>query len=150
VQASEVFSRYVEAPPEEKQKHLQILRQRFAHTPYYPRALFLTAQSQPDEAAIRLLQEVRQKSKDTDLYDVATLNLAARLGTTRQQEALSLLEQGKTQAFRPFFLELKADMLVRAKDFAGARKAYEAALATKKFSENYALMVERKLSRAPL
>jgi predicted negative regulator of RcsB-dependent stress response len=147
LKASEMFSQYLEAPADEKEKYLQELK-RFADTPYYPRALFLAAQQATEQdKAEKLLKEARHASQDPYLYDAITLNLAARMGPLKSKEALSLLESGKTAAFKAFFLELKGDILTHGKDFTGARKAYEAALAERKFSNNYTFIVERKLAR---
>jgi predicted negative regulator of RcsB-dependent stress response len=151
LQASEIFSQYLEAPTTEKEKYLQEIGRRFADTPYYPRTLFLAAQQETEQdKAENLLTEARMASQDPYLYDIITLNLAARMGPQKSKEALSLLESGKTAAFKAFFLELKGDILTRGKDFAGARKAYEAALAERKFSKNYTPIVERKLARVSL
>lgn len=148
--ASEVFSHYVEAKPETKHQYLEALSKNFSNTPYYPRALFLAAQEEKDQAkAEKMLKDAWQASKDPYLHDTIALNIAARLDP-QSKEVMDLLTSSKTEAMTPFFLELKGDILMHKKDFSGARKAYEAALAAKKFSENYTLIVERKLSRVPL
>jgi len=129
---------------------LDELSKNFTNTPYYPRVLFLAAQEEKDKAkAEKMLKDAWQASQDPYLHDTIALNLAARLGH-QSTEVMNLLASGKTEAMKPFFLELKGDILMHKKDFSGAQKAYEAALATKKLSENYTFIVERKLARVPL
>ncbi|HET7203108.1 MAG TPA: tetratricopeptide repeat protein [Steroidobacteraceae bacterium] len=82
-----------------------------------------------DDAA-RRLRAVVQSSRDPELRLVATTRLARVLAEQgKHDDALALLDVGKAGAFAPVFHEVRGDVLAAKGDVAGARQAYDAALA---------------------
>ena len=82
-----------------------------------------------DEAA-RRLRAVMNGSRDAELRLVATTRLARVLAEQgKHDEALALLDVERAGAFAPLFNELRGDVLAARGDVAGARAAYDAALA---------------------
>jgi predicted negative regulator of RcsB-dependent stress response len=84
---------------------------------------------QLDEAA-RSLKSVADGSRDPELRLVAQVRLARVLVEQGKfDDALALLDVAKAGDFAPLFQDVRGDALAAKGDAAGARKAYEAALA---------------------
>ena len=82
-----------------------------------------------DEAA-RLLKGVADGSADPELRLVAQVRLARVLVEQGKfDDALALLDVAKAGDFAPLFQDVRGDALAAKGDAAGARQAYEAALA---------------------
>ena len=82
-----------------------------------------------DEAAKRL-RTVAETSRDPELRLIARSRLARVLAEQGQHdEALKLLDVTNAGSFTPLFHEIRGDVLATKGDVAGARQAYDAALA---------------------
>ena len=82
-----------------------------------------------DEAA-RLLKGVADGSADPELRLVARVRLArVMVEQGKFDDALALLDVAKAGDFAPLFQDIRGDALAAKGDAAGARQAYEAALA---------------------
>jgi predicted negative regulator of RcsB-dependent stress response len=82
-----------------------------------------------DEAAKRL-RIVAESSRDPELRLIAQSRLARVLSEQgKHDDALKLLDVTKAGSFTPVFHEVRGDVLAARGDVAGARQAYDAALA---------------------
>ena len=82
-----------------------------------------------DEAAKRL-RTVAETSRDHELRLIAQSRLARVLSAQgKHDEALKLLDVTSAGSFTPLFHEIRGDVLGAKGDVAGARQAYDAALA---------------------
>jgi len=82
-----------------------------------------------DEAAKRL-RTVAETSRDHELRLIAQSRLARVLSEQgKHEEALKLLDVTNAGSFTPLFHEIRGDVLAAKGDVAGARQAYDAALA---------------------
>lgn len=92
-------------------------------------ARFAVDQRDFDGAAQRL-RVVADSSRDAELRLIATTRLARVLAEQgKHDEALKLLDVTQAGSFAPLYHELRGDILVARNDAAGARAAYDAALA---------------------
>jgi predicted negative regulator of RcsB-dependent stress response len=82
-----------------------------------------------DEAAKRL-RVVAESSRDSELRQIAQTRLARVLSEQgKHDDALKLLDVTKAGAFAPVVHEIRGDVLAAKGEVAGARQAYDAALA---------------------
>jgi len=82
------------------------------------------------DAAVQRLRAVADSSRDAELRLIATTRLARVLAEQgRHDEALKLLDVAQAGAFAPLYHDLRGDILAARNDVAGARQAYDAALA---------------------
>lgn len=82
-----------------------------------------------DEAAKRL-RTVAESSRDPELRLIAQSRLARVLSEQgKHDDALKLLDVTSAASFTPVFHEIRGDVLAAKGDVAGARQAYDAALA---------------------
>jgi predicted negative regulator of RcsB-dependent stress response len=82
-----------------------------------------------DEAAKRL-RTVAESSRDPELRLIAQTRLARVLSEQgKHDDALKLLDVANAGSFTPVFHEIRGDVLAAKGDVAGARQAYDAALA---------------------
>jgi predicted negative regulator of RcsB-dependent stress response len=82
-----------------------------------------------DEAAKRL-RTVAESSRDPELRLIAQSRLARVLTEQgKHDDALKLLDVTNAGSFTPIFHDIRGDVLAAKGDVAGARKAYDAALA---------------------
>jgi len=82
------------------------------------------------DAAVQRLRAVADSSRDAELRLIATTRLARVLAEQgRHDEALKLLDVAQAGAFAPLYHDLRGDILAARNDAAGARQAYDAALA---------------------
>lgn len=110
------------------------LADRYASTPYAPRAALVYAKTlwdAGDKAGARAqLQWVLDHSSDNELLQVARFRLAETwLDEGKSDEALKLLDAKTDDAFAGIYADLRGDALVAAGRGDEARKAYEIALA---------------------
>jgi predicted negative regulator of RcsB-dependent stress response len=83
-----------------------------------------------DDAAKRL-RVVYESSRDPQLRLVAQTRLARVLSEQgKHDDAIKLLDLEQAGSFRPVFHEIRGDVLLAKGDAAGARREYEAALAS--------------------
>lgn len=139
----------VSASPDDKaantdlQRDAQKLVQEFAQTPYAVNASLLLAKRAMEnkdlKEAEKQLRFVLSQKADDGLKSIATLRLANVLVEKGDAKAaLALLAGDQNPAFTPSREELRGDILKSTGDIAGARKAYQAAMAA---------LVERKEPR---
>jgi predicted negative regulator of RcsB-dependent stress response len=82
------------------------------------------------DAAVQRLRAVADSSRDAELRLIATTRLARVLAEQgKHDEALKLLDVTQAGAFAPLYHDLRGDILAARNDAAGARQAYDAALA---------------------
>jgi predicted negative regulator of RcsB-dependent stress response len=82
------------------------------------------------DAAVQRLRAVADSSRDAELRLIATTRLARVLAEQgKHDEALKLLDVAQAGAFAPLYHDLRGDILAARNDAAGARQAYDAALA---------------------
>ena len=82
------------------------------------------------ETATKRLRTVADASRDPELRQIAQARLARVLSEQgKHEEALKLLDVSKAGAFGPLYHEARGDVLAAKGDAAGARQAYDAALA---------------------
>jgi predicted negative regulator of RcsB-dependent stress response len=82
------------------------------------------------DAAAQRLRAVADGSRDAELRLIATSRLARVLAEQgKHDEALTLLDVSQAGAFAPLYHDLRGDILAARNDAAGARQAYDAALA---------------------
>jgi predicted negative regulator of RcsB-dependent stress response len=82
------------------------------------------------DAAVQRLRLVADSSRDAELRLIATTRLARVLAEQgKHDEALKLLDVAQAGAFAPLYHDLRGDILAARNDVAGARQAYDAALA---------------------
>jgi predicted negative regulator of RcsB-dependent stress response len=82
------------------------------------------------DAAVQRLRAVADSSRDAELRLIATTRLARVLAEQgKHDEALKLLDVARAGAFAPLYHDLRGDILAARNDAAGARQAYDAALA---------------------
>jgi predicted negative regulator of RcsB-dependent stress response len=115
-------------------KRADELRGQYPKSPYADQADLALARALVDarkyDDAARRLRGVADRSRDPQLRLVATTRLARVLaGQGKHDEALALLDVGQAGAFAPVFHEIRGDVLAGKGDVAGARAAYDAALA---------------------
>jgi predicted negative regulator of RcsB-dependent stress response len=92
-------------------------------------ARFAIDQRDFDGAAQRL-RAVADSSRDAELRLIATTRLARVLAEQgKHDEALKLLDVSQAGSFAPLYHDLRGDILAARNDAAGAREAYDAALA---------------------
>jgi predicted negative regulator of RcsB-dependent stress response len=73
---------------------------------------------------------VADSSRDAELRLIATTRLARVLAEQgKHDEALKLLDVAQAGSFAPLYHDLRGDILAARNDAAGAREAYDAALA---------------------
>jgi predicted negative regulator of RcsB-dependent stress response len=109
------------------------LTDRYAGTPYAPRAALLDAKilwDAGDKAGARArLQWAMERAGDNDLAQVARYRMAETwLDDGKPDEALKLLDAKTDDAFTALYADLRGDALVAAGRKDDARKAYESAL----------------------
>jgi len=110
------------------------LADRYAGTPYAPRAALLVAKElwdSGDKAGARTqLQWVLDHTTDNELLEVTRYRLAETwLDEGKSDEALKLLDAKTDEAFAGIYADLRGDALAAAGRNDEARKAYEIALA---------------------
>ncbi|MEO6749754.1 MAG: tetratricopeptide repeat protein [Casimicrobiaceae bacterium] len=110
------------------------LADRYAGTPYAPRAALLYAKElwdSGDKAGARIqLQWVLDHTTDNELLEVTRYRLAETwLDEGKSDEALKLLDAKTDDAFAGIYADLRGDALAAAGRNDEARKAYEIALA---------------------
>jgi predicted negative regulator of RcsB-dependent stress response len=125
------------------------LTDRYASTPYAPRAALLDAKilwDAGDKAGARArLQWAMGRAGDNDLAQVARYRLAETwLDDGKPDEALKLLDAKTDDAFTALYADLRGDALVAAGRKDDARKAYETALAKFDVRSAYRNYVEVK------
>jgi predicted negative regulator of RcsB-dependent stress response len=82
------------------------------------------------DTASKRLRTVAESSRDPELRQIAQARLARVLSEQgKHDEALKLLDVSKAGAFGPLYHETRGDVLAAKGDAAGARQAYDAALA---------------------
>jgi predicted negative regulator of RcsB-dependent stress response len=82
------------------------------------------------ETATKRLRAVAETSRDPELRLIAQTRLARVLSEQgKHDDALKLLDVTKAGAFGPLYHEVRGDVLAAKGDAAGARQAYDAALA---------------------
>ncbi len=122
---------------------------RYAGTPYAPRAALLYAKALWDSgdkvAARAQLQWVLDHASDAELLQVTRYRLAeAWLDEGKSDEALKLLDAKTDDAFTGVYADLRGDALAAAGRNDDARKAYEIALAKLDARSPYRNFVEVK------
>jgi predicted negative regulator of RcsB-dependent stress response len=110
---------------------------KYAATPYATQAQLLEAQGAVDAndlpRAETALRAVIATSKDAQLVQLANIRLARVLiEQGKSDDALALLDVAKAGAFAAQVHEVRGDALYAKQDIAGARAAYESALAAYK------------------
>jgi predicted negative regulator of RcsB-dependent stress response len=108
----------------------------YSGSPYVDQVHLLVAQAYVSSGQFELaaseLKRVMEKSKDEALAGVAKLRLArVQIQLGHYDEALLLLDVTKAGAFAAEMNEVRGDALLAKGDAAGARQAYEAALAAR-------------------
>lgn len=82
------------------------------------------------DTAAKRLRAVAETSRDPELRLIAQARLARVLSEQgKHDDALKLLDVSKAGAFGPLYQETRGDVLAAKGDAAGARQAYDAALA---------------------
>lgn len=82
------------------------------------------------DAAVKRLRTVAESSRDPELRQIAQARLARVLSEQgKYDEALKLLDVTKAGAFGALYHEVRGDVLAAKGDNAGARQAYDSALA---------------------
>jgi predicted negative regulator of RcsB-dependent stress response len=82
------------------------------------------------ELASKRLRTVADTSRDPELRQIARIRLARVLAEQgKHDDALKLLDDAQAGAFTALFHDARGDVLAAKGDAAGARKAYDAALA---------------------
>lgn len=109
----------------------------YSGTPYADQAHLLMAQAHVNggrfEMAATDLQTVVDKTSDSALAEIAKIRLArVHIQLGHYDEALALLDVEKAGAFAAQVQEVRGDALLAKGDQAGARTAYEAAIAADK------------------
>jgi predicted negative regulator of RcsB-dependent stress response len=125
------------------------LADRYAGTPYAPRAALLYAKmlwDAGDKAGARAqLQWVLEHSSGSELAQVTRFRLAETwLDEGKSDEALKVLDAKTDDAFAGIYADLRGDALVAAGRTDEARKAYETALAKIDVRSPYRNYVEVK------
>jgi predicted negative regulator of RcsB-dependent stress response len=125
------------------------LTDRYASTPYAPRAALLDAKilwDAGDKTGARArLQWAMDRAGDNDLAQVARYRMAETwLDDGKPDEALKLLDAKTDDAFTALYADLRGDALVAAGRKDDARKAYETALAKFDVRSAYRNYVEVK------
>jgi predicted negative regulator of RcsB-dependent stress response len=120
--------------PAKAKEAMAQLADRYAGTPYAPRAALLYAKTlwdSGDKAGARAqLQWVLDHSTDRELLQVTRYRLAETwLDEGKSDEALKLLDAKTDDAFTGIYADLRGDALAVAGRNDDARKAYEIALA---------------------
>jgi predicted negative regulator of RcsB-dependent stress response len=120
--------------PAKAKEAMAQLTDRYAGTPYAPRAALLYAKTlwdSGDKAGARAqLQWVLDHSTDNELLQVTRYRLAETwLDEGKSDEALKLLDAKTDDAFTGIYADLRGDALTVAGRKDDARKAYEIALA---------------------
>ena len=120
--------------PAKAKEAMAQLADRYAGTPYAPRAALLYAKTlwdSGDKAGARTqLQWVLDHSTDNELLQVTRYRLAETwLDEGKSDEALKLLDAKTDDAFTGIYADLRGDALTVAGRKDDARKAYEIALA---------------------
>lgn len=113
------------------------LTDKYAKTPYAMQAQLLKAQqavaANDLASAETALRVVMTESKDLELAQIARSRLARVLiEQGKPDDALALLDVAKAGAFAAQFHEIRGDALFAKQDNAGARAAYQSALAAYK------------------
>ena len=120
------------------------LRSLYSGSPYADQADLALARSFVDQRkyddAAQRLRAVADGSRDPQLRHVAATRLARVLAEQgKHDEALKLLDAQQAGAFAPVYHEIRGDVLAAKGDAAGARAAYDAALAADNTGEGPAL-----------
>jgi predicted negative regulator of RcsB-dependent stress response len=115
-------------------KQADDLRKLHPKSPYADQSDLALARHAVDQrdfdAAVLRLRAVADSSRDAELRLIATTRLARVLAEQgKHEEALKLLDVAKAGTFVPLYHDLRGDILASRGDAAGARQAYDAALA---------------------
>lgn len=115
-------------------KQADDLRKLHPKSPYADQSDLALARHAVDQrdfdAAVLRLRAVADSSRDAELRLIATTRLARVLAEQgKHEEALKLLDVAKAGTFVPLYHDLRGDILAARGDAAGARQAYDAALA---------------------
>lgn len=115
-------------------KQADDLRKLHPKSPYADQSDLALARHAVDQrdfdAAVLRLRAVADSSRDAELRLIATTRLARVLAEQgKHEEALKLLDVTKAGTFVPLYHDLRGDILAARGDAAGARQAYDAALA---------------------
>lgn len=135
--------------PAKAKEAMAQLADRYAGTPYAPRAALLYAKALWDSGdktgARTQLQWVLEHSTDNELLQVTRYRLAETwLDEGKADEALKLLDAKTDDAFIGIYADLRGDALASAGRVDDARKAYEVALAKLDARSPYRNFVEVK------
>jgi predicted negative regulator of RcsB-dependent stress response len=119
---------------EEATKKADDLRATHPKSPYADQSDLALARFAVDnrdwDTASKRLRAVAESSRDPELRQIAQARLARVLSEQgKHDEALKLLDVSKAGAFGPLYHETRGDVLAAKGDVAGARQAYDAALA---------------------
>ena len=122
----------------------------YARTPYADQAQLALARLAIDdgkpEAGIAPLRQVMDRSKDSELRQIARLRLARLLTDQgKADEAIKILSEGTPGAFAARYHEVHGDALVAKKDFSGAAREYTAALAAAEAGGIEAALLQLKI-----
>ena len=123
---------------------------KFAATAYAPRAALLAAQvnqqSKNIPSAKTQLQWVIDHASETELRDVARLQLAALLlDETKYEEATKLLETAHTSSFDGLYADLRGDVLSAQGKPEAARSSYKLAYEKTDAKSMYRNLIQMKL-----
>lgn len=137
-QASAIYSVVTEAALEDRIDEIRVgverLESGHGSSPYLQHARLALAgaavRAEEPGAAMDQLERVMSDARDPQLKLVARLRLARLLLSTGEPgRALELAQGVQSGAFAPAFREIEGDALAAQGDQAGAREAYQAALA---------------------
>lgn len=146
----QVVSQINSKDPKRINDAVSALTDKYASTPYAPRAELLAAQAnidaKDDATATTQLQWVIDHAAEDGLQNVARLKLASLLlDQKKYDDALKLLETKHPKAYDGLYLDLKGDVLNAQGKTSEARTAYEEALGKIDVKGTYHSLVQMKL-----
>lgn len=136
-EASDIFAVVQEAANKNEAAALQeqtdILRNKYASTPYAPLAVLHQAKNQIDQgdnvAAEESLRWVLKNSKQDSVENVARLRLARLLlAEDKVDEAQAMLNSGMSEAYASLANEIRGDIFVAKGEIEQAKEAYDQAM----------------------
>lgn len=136
-EASDIFSVVQEAVNKNDATALQeqtnILRDKYASTPYAPLAVLHQAKNQIDQgdnvAAEESLRWVLKNSKQDTVQNVARLRLARLLlADNKVEEAQAMVNSGMSDAYASLTNEIRGDIFVAKGEIEQAKEAYDQAM----------------------